>query len=130
MNNKSSLSLSPISTFPYPSWVEKYPMGKINMKTQETSKFKKDILEYTHATNIARTIIMDGNNSSVKETLVNNNVKKLPKTEVLYEEFGDNNSNIPIENFDLLINMKSHMNPIWVLIIFLIAIWIIYFIAN
>ena len=130
MNNKSSLSLSPISTFPYPSWVEKYPMGKINMKTQETSKFKKDILEYTHATNIARKIIMDGNNSSVKETLVNNNLKKLPKTEVLYEEFRDNNTIIPTENFNLPINMESHMNPIWVLIIFLIAIWIIYFIAN
>jgi hypothetical protein len=130
MNNKSSLSLSPISTFPYPTWVEKYPMGKINMKTQEPSKFKKDILEYTHATNVARTIIADGNNSSIKGMSINNKVKKLPKTEVLYEQFTGNKNNIPIEKFILSPNMQSHMNPIWVLIIFLIAIWIIYFIAN
>ena len=131
MNNKSSLNSSPISNFPYPKWVKKYPMGKINMKTQETSKFKKDQLEYTHATNIVRTIMTDGNNSSINPPAISNKVKKLPKTEVLYEQFISNKkSYTPNERFDLPPNMESHMNPVWVLIIFLIAIWIIYFIAN
>jgi hypothetical protein len=131
MNNKSTLNSSPISTFPYPTWVEKYPMGKINMKTQETSKFKKDQLEYTHSTNIAHTIMKDGNNSSIKLPLISNQVKKLPKTEVLYENFTNNKkSYISSEKFGLPLNMESHINPVWVLIIFLIAIWIIYFIAN
>ena len=101
----------------YPSWVEKYSTGKINMNTQETSKFKKDQYEYTQAISSVRTILTEGNNSSVKLPIISNQ-KQIPKTEVLDEQF------------TCYIPTRKNNTIFWVLIIFLIMIWIIYFIAK
>jgi hypothetical protein len=93
----------------HPLWVEKYQTGNINMKTKKTSTFVPNVSNKLPDT---KSILYDFENFSNKETLY-------PDT-----------LNILNKKFIIPSNMKSHMNPLWVLVIFLIFIWIILLILN
>jgi hypothetical protein len=127
MNTQSSLTLASSP------WVENYTSGYINMKTEKKSTYKPKVLKYDYAINTAKQIMGAGDNSSIKSLELNGKEVTLKKTVPLeYEEFInlEENINIPKEKFILPLNMSSHTNPIWVLITFLIALWIIFFISQ
>jgi hypothetical protein len=120
---------SPLTQSSLPLWVESYPNGVINMKHQNISKFKPDVLKYKYSIESAKKILKQGDNSKTKMPRISSKQTTLKQTTPLsYESFAVNP--YPEENFLLPTNMASHMDPIWVLIIFLLAIWIIYFIAK
>jgi len=122
---------SPLTKSSLPLWVESYPKGYINMKTEKTSnKFKPNVLKYKYAMDSAKEILKQGDNSKIKMPRISSKETKMPTTKPLsYENFVNNNV-FPEEKFFLPTNMASHMEPIWVLIAFLLAIWIIYFVAK
>jgi hypothetical protein len=126
MNTQSPLTISSL-----PLWVENYPTGYINMKTKNISTYKPDVLKYKYAIDTSKQIMNTGDNSSIKMPQISSKQVTLKQTTPLnYEEFiGHQNINIPTEKFILPLNMTSHTNPIWVLVIFLIAIWIILFLV-
>jgi hypothetical protein len=127
MNTQSPLTISSL-----PLWVESYPTGYINMKTKNISTYKPDILKYKYAIDTSKQIMNTGDNTSIKIPQLSSKEVTLKKTTPLeYEEFiGNQYINIQNEKFILPLNMMSHTNPIWVLIIFLIAIWIIFFLVQ
>ena len=127
MNTQSPLTLSSL-----PLWLESYQTGYINMKTKNISTYKPDILKYQYAIDTSKQIMNTGDNSTIKMPQISSKEVTLKQTTPLeYEEFvGYQYTDIPKEKFLLPLNMTSHTNPIWVLIIFLIAIWIIFFLAQ
>ena len=122
-------SSSPLTTSSLPLWVESYPTGYIDMKTQNISTFKKDVLKYHEAISSAYEIINNGDNSKIKMPKISNKVKKLKAATILsqYEEF---DNFIQEESFLFNTNTYSHINPIWVLMAFLLMIWIIFLFAK
>lgn len=98
-------------------WVEHYH-GSIT-PDRKLSDFKPLKLETSYSIAESRKIIENGDNVEKDE-----NIKK-PTIALTYEDF---TNNILKENLDP--NMTSHMNPIWIIIIFLIAIYIIFFLAK
>ena len=49
-----------------------------------------------------------------------------PTKALTYENFG-----VYLEDEQFIpVNMSSHMDPMWVIVTFLLAIWIIYFLAK
>lgn len=99
-------------------WVEHYP--GIITSDRKLSDFKPLMLETSYSITESRKIMENGDNVEKDE-----NIKK-PTIALTYEDF---TNNILKENF-LSPNMTSHMNPIWIIIIFLIAIYIIFFLAK
>ena len=119
MNKQSKLKKSPL-----PLWVENYPTGYINMKTNEISTYKPNILKYNYIIETTNQIINGSNMLDDKELK--------PIKPILFEYEGficKNKLNISRENFLLPFNITSHRNPVWVLYIVLMAIWIIFSIA-
>ena len=104
-------------------WVENYPTGYINMKDRKKTTFKQTLLSHTASVNNSKEILKQGDNTKIKEISISNKEKVMkPTTALTYENFST-------ENF-YDINMSSHMNPIWVIVIFLLSIWIIYYLAK
>lgn len=99
-------------------WVENYP--GIITSDRKLLDFEPLMLETTYSIKKSRKIMENGDNIEK-----DNNIKK-PTVALTYEDF---TNNILKENF-LSPNMTSHMNPIWIIIIFLIAIYIIFFLAK
>jgi len=111
---------SPLTKSSLPVWVESYPMGYINMKDQGISKFKPHLLKYDYATETTRQIIKNGNNSNI--TIPSFTTKKIVKTTPL------NFENFTLENqFSENFLMQSHMDPIWVIVTFLISFLILFY---
>lgn len=107
-------------------WVENYP--GIITSDRKLLDFEPLMLETTYSIKKSRKIMENGDNIEK-----DNNIKKptvalikKPTVALTYEDF---TNNILKENF-LSPNMTSHMNPIWIIIIFLIAIYIIFFLAK
>ena len=122
---------SPLMKSSLPLWVESYPKGYINMKNEKISKFKPNILKYKYAMDTTKEILKRGDNSKIKMPHISRKETTLPQTKAIsYESFIVTNENIFPEEKFFLPNMASHMQPIWVLIVFLLAIWIIYFVAK
>ena len=121
MNTQSTLTKTS-------QWVENYPMGYINMK-KKVSGFKPSMLRHTGAMQSSKKILKQGDNTKTKEPRVSDKEKIMkPTTALTYESF--TNDIFPENEQFLSVNMSSHMNPIWVIIAFLLAIWIIYFLAK
>lgn len=99
-------------------WVENYP--GIITSDRKLLDFEPLMLETTYSIKKSRKIMENGDNIEK-----DNNIKK-PTVALTCEDF---TNNILKENF-LSPNMTSHMNPIWIIIIFLIAIYIIFFLAK
>ena len=116
------------------SWTEDYKTGIINMKNEKTKKYKSEKLLYPTALDSIVAITNQGDNSKVKMPLVNPDENKLKKSTILYgiedfsdimEEFIDIGQQINMETFTY-----GHLNPIWIILFFLISVWIIYFLAK
>ena len=89
-------------------WVENYP--GIITSDRKLLDFEPLMLETTYSIAKSRKIMENGDNIEK-----DNNIKK-PTVALTYEDF---TNNILKEN--LSPNMTSHMNPIWIIIIFLIS---------
>ena len=113
-------------------WVEAYPTGYINIQSDKLKDFKPEVLKYNYTIESTLDILKQGDNSKIDMPKLSSQEKKLKPTKALtYEGFSGENLNFPHEEtFFLPTNMASHMNPIWVIIAFLIAVWIIYFLAK
>lgn len=113
-------------------WVEAYPTGYINIHSNKLKDFKPDVLKYNYTIDSTHAILKQGDNSKIEMPQLSSQEKKLKPTKALtYEGFSGNNLYFQHkETFSLPTNMVSHINPIWVIIAFLIAIWIIYFLAK
>ena len=98
-------------------WVENYP--GIITSDRKLLDFEPLMLETSYSIEKSRKIMENGDNIEK-----DNNIKK-QTVALTYEDF---TNNILKEN--LSPNMTSHMNPIWIIIIFLIAIYIIFFLAK
>ena len=106
-------------------WVENYPTGYITKK-KKVSTFIPSMLKHTESIQSSMEILKKGDNTKTKEPGVSDKVMK-PITALTYESFTHNF--LEGEQF-FPVNMSSHMDPIWVIIAFLLAIWIIYFIDK
>ena len=110
-------------------WVENYPTGYISMKNRKISTFKPALSNHANSIKNSKEILKYGDNTKTKEPRVSDKEKNMKPTKALtYENFInvmhlEDNQFIPV-------NMSSHMNPLWVMIACLIAIWIIYFFAK
>jgi len=98
-------------------WVENYP--GIITSDRKLLDFEPLMLETTCSIKKSKKIMENGDNIEKDEKIEN------PTVALTYEDF---TNNILKEN--LSPNMTSHMNPIWIIIIFLIAIYIIFFLAK
>ena len=123
---------TPLTKSSLPLWVESYPTGYINMKNQEVAKFKPDVLKYDYAAETTKKIIKSGNNLGIK--IPSPMTKRIIKTKPLnYENFSnelDKINDIFVDHKELFILPRNHVNPIWIIISFLIFIWIIYFLSK
>jgi len=113
-------------------WVEAYPTGYINIQSDKLNDFKPDVLKYNYTIESTRAILKQGDNSKIDMPKLRSQEKKIKPTKALtYEGFsGDNLKFSNEETFFLPTNMASHMNPIWIIISFLISFMIIYFLAK
>ena len=107
-----------------PLWVENYPTGYINMKNQNITKFKPDILKYNYAAETTRQLIKSGNNLGIQIPSIMTK-KKFKTTALNFENFSQ-----PGDFKERFILPQSYVNPIWIIIIFLISIWVIYFLSK
>ena len=98
-------------------WVENYP--GIITSDRKLTDFEPLMLETSYSIAKSRKIMENGDNFEKDEKIKN------PTVALTYEYF---TNNLLKEN--LSPNMTSHMNPIWIIIIFLIAIYIIFFLAK
>lgn len=108
-------------------WVENYPTGYISMKDRKISKFKPALSKHASSMKNSKEILKQGDNTKTKELRVSDKEKIMKPTKALtYENFG-----VYLEDEQFIpVNMSSHMDPIWVIVTFLLAIWIIYFLAK
>jgi len=112
-------------------WVEAYPSGYVNIQSKTIKNFKPDVLKYNYTMESSHAILKQGDNSKIEMPKLSSTEKKLKPTKALtYEGFAGELKIPHEETFFLPINMTSHMNPIWVILAFLIAVWIIYFLAK